>query len=204
MYDVLECVCIDMQICRLIICALHKFVITDSSRHLFDYTSPWILQDLYFIVFILCTIHKRFTTLNKHNAQTSSLDICIIISQYYYMFWSAEITGDHQCRFWRNRSANDHIICIGQILEKKWEYNEAVHQLFIDFKKASDSVRREVSYNILIESGITLKLARQIKMCLNETCSRVWVGKHLYDMFHIRNDLKNKEMFYRYCFSTLL
>jgi hypothetical protein len=27
---------------------------------------------------------------------------------------------------------------IRQILEKKWEYNETVHQLFIDFKKAYD------------------------------------------------------------------
>jgi hypothetical protein len=35
------------------------------------------------------------------------------------------------------------MFCIRQILEKKWEYNEAVHQLFIDFKKAHDSVRRE-------------------------------------------------------------
>ena len=35
-------------------------------------------------------------------------------------------------------------------LRKKWEYNEAVHQLFIDFKKAYDSVRREVLYNILM------------------------------------------------------
>jgi len=30
------------------------------------------------------------------------------------------------------------------MLEKKWEYNEEVHQLFKDFKKAYDSVRREV------------------------------------------------------------
>jgi hypothetical protein len=29
------------------------------------------------------------------------------------------------------------------ILEKKWEYNGTVYQLFIDFKKAYDSVRRE-------------------------------------------------------------
>ena len=28
------------------------------------------------------------------------------------------------------------IFCIRQVLEKNWEYNEAVHQLFIDFKKA--------------------------------------------------------------------
>jgi hypothetical protein len=32
---------------------------------------------------------------------------------------------------------------------KKWEYNKTVHQLFIDLKKAYDSVRREVLYNIL-------------------------------------------------------
>jgi len=35
-------------------------------------------------------------------------------------------------------------------LRKKWEYNEEVHQLFIDFRKVYDSVRREVLYKILI------------------------------------------------------
>ena len=58
-------------------------------------------------------------------------------------------------------------------LRKKWEYNEAVHQLFIDFKKAYDSVRREVLYNILTEFGIPKKQIRLIKICLNETYSRV-------------------------------
>jgi hypothetical protein len=33
------------------------------------------------------------------------------------------------------------IFCIQQILEKKWEYNGTVHQLFVDFKKAYDTVR---------------------------------------------------------------
>jgi hypothetical protein len=69
-----------------------------------------------------------------------------------------EIIGDHQCAFRHNRSTTDQIFCIRQILEKKWEYNETVHQLFIDFTKAYDSVRREVLYNILIEFGIPMKL----------------------------------------------
>ena len=57
------------------------------------------------------------------------------------------------------------------MLEKKWKYNEEVHQLFIDFKKAYDSVSREVLYKILIEFGIHRKLVRLIKMSLTETCS---------------------------------
>jgi hypothetical protein len=65
------------------------------------------------------------------------------------------------------------IFCIRQILEKYWEYNETVHQLFIDFKKAHDSVRREVLYNILIEFGVLIKLVRLIKMCLNETYCKI-------------------------------
>jgi hypothetical protein len=46
--------------------------------------------------------------------------------------------------------------------------------------------------NILIEFGISLKLVRQIKMCLNETYSRVRVGKHLSDRFPIKNGLKKE------------
>jgi len=42
-------------------------------------------------------------------------------------------------------------------VRKKWEYNEAVHQLFIHFKNAYDSFRWEVLYNILIEFGIPMK-----------------------------------------------
>ena len=81
--------------------------------------------------------------------------------------------------------------------------NEAVHQLFIDFKKAYDSVRREVLYNILTEFGILKKLIRLIKMCLTQTHSTVRVGKNLSDMFPIRNGLKQGMLCRHYC-STLL
>ena len=64
-------------------------------------------------------------------------------------------------------------------LKKKWEYHEAVHQLFIDFKKAYDSVKRVALYNILMEFEIPKKLIRLIKMCLTETYSRDRVGRHV-------------------------
>jgi hypothetical protein len=62
-----------------------------------------------------------------------------------------------------------------------WRKNEStietVHQLH--FKKAYDSVRRELLHNILIKFGVPRKLVRLIKMCLNETYSKVCIGKHL-------------------------
>ena len=87
-------------------------------------------------------------------------------------------------------STADYIFCIHQILERNWEYNEDAHQLFIDFNKAYDAIWREVLYNILSEFGIPMKLVRLIKICLNKIYSRLQVGKHLSDIFTIKNGLK--------------
>jgi hypothetical protein len=54
----------------------------------------------------------------------------------------------------------------------------------------SKSVKRKVLYNILLEFGIPKKLARLIKMCLNEIYSKFHVGKLLSDKFPIQNGLK--------------
>jgi sorting nexin-29 len=104
--------------------------------------------------------------------------------------YADEIIGDHQRGFRHNRSSTDQILYFRHILEKKWEYKGKVLQLFIDFKKAYDSVRREVLYNVLIEFGITRKLIGLIQMCLNETYSTVCIGKFQSDKFPIQNGLK--------------
>jgi hypothetical protein len=63
----------------------------------------------------------------------------------------------------------------------KWEYKEAVHRLFTDFRRAYNSVRMEVLYSIFIEFGVPMKLVWIIKVCLNETYIEVSIGKHLPD-----------------------
>jgi sorting nexin-29 len=65
-----------------------------------------------------------------------------------------------------------------------------VYQLFIDFKKAYDSVRSEVLYNILIEFGIPIKLVKLILMCRTETYNKVRVGKSLFGMLPVTEGLK--------------
>jgi hypothetical protein len=111
----------------------------------------------------------------------------------------SEVIRNHQCGFHHHRSSTNQIFYIWQILEKKWDYDGMVHYLFIDFKKACDSVKREVLYNILLEFGIPTKLHRLIKMCLNEICSKVYVCELLSGTFPNQNGL----MLHCHCSSVL-
>jgi hypothetical protein len=77
------------------------------------------------------------------------------------------------------------------------------NKLFIDFKIAYDSFRREGLCNILIEFGIPIKLVRLITMRLNEIYSRLsrqaFVGYvFYYKWFEIRR--KFNAIAFQLCF----
>jgi sorting nexin-29 len=139
---------------------------------------------------IIVPIHKKGDKADCNNYRGISLIYKILLNILLSRLcpYLDEIIRDHQCGFRHNRSTTDEIFCIRQILEKNGSTMRQ-YILFINFKKAYDSVRREVLYNILIEFGVPMKLVRLIKMCLNETYSKVCIGKHLSDSFPIKNCL---------------
>jgi hypothetical protein len=107
---------------------------------------------------VIVPIHKK----------GEKLTIIIIVGYHCYQLNTKfYIIGEYHRGFQCSRLTTEHAFCMCQILEKKWEYNKTVYQFVMDFKKASDSVRREVLYNILIEFGVPMKLVRLIIMCSN-------------------------------------
>jgi len=92
-------------------------------------------------------------------------------------------------------------MCIYQIAEKKYECSGEVRHLFIDFKKACDSVE-EVGffYNAVNDCGVHVKLDQLMKMYLNDICNKIWIGKHLSATSAIQNGLKKKDMCHHHCF----
>jgi hypothetical protein len=142
---------------------------------------------------IIVPVHKKCHKTDGNNYRgISLLSTSYKISSNILLSRLSQYT-DNQCGFRRNRSTTNQIFCIRQILETKWEYNKTVHQLFIDFKKACDSVRREVLYNILIQFEVPMKLVRLIKMCLYETYIKVRISKYLSDSSPIQNGLRSRK-----------
>jgi hypothetical protein len=79
-----------------------------------------------------------------------------------------------------------------------------VHQLFLDFKKAYDSISKKVLYNIPMEFGIPRKVVSQIKMCLTETYGTIQVGMDLSDMIPSINVLINRDALSPFLFNITL
>jgi hypothetical protein len=62
-----------------------------------------------------CSNYKGISLLPNEYKILSSILLSRLTS------YAEESMEDHQCGFRRNRSTTDHIFCIRQILEKKWE-----------------------------------------------------------------------------------
>jgi hypothetical protein len=62
--------------------------------------------------------------------------------------------------------------------------------MFINIRKANESVRKEVLYNIFLEFEIFSKRIWLTKRCFSETYSTLFVGKILTLNFPIRNFMK--------------
>jgi hypothetical protein len=90
---------------------------------------------------IVVPIYKKGNKLDCNNYRgISLLPTCYKILSNVLLsrltLYADEIIGDHQCGFRRNRSTVDQIFTVSQILEKKYEFNQSVHMMFVDFEKA--------------------------------------------------------------------
>jgi len=84
-----------------------------------------------------------------------------------------EILGDYQCGFRNGRSTTDQIFCLRMILERACDYKVDIHQLYIDYKQAYDTINRAELVEIMKELGIPMKLVILVKMTLANTNNKV-------------------------------
>jgi sorting nexin-29 len=87
--------------------------------------------------------------------------------------FAENIIGNYQCGFWKNRSTINQIFTLRQILEKTKELIIETHHLFIDFRSAYDTIKREQLYNAMKVFNIPNKLIRLTRMTMENLKSQV-------------------------------
>jgi len=80
---------------------------------------------------------------------------------------------DYQSGFRPNRSTTDNIFMIRQIIEKCYEYNIDIHNVFIDYMHTFDSTKRNKIVDSLTHNKIPPKLIRLVKLTLENTTAKV-------------------------------
>ncbi|XP_039449776.1 uncharacterized protein LOC120428760 [Culex pipiens pallens] len=98
--------------------------------------------------------------------------------------------GEYQCGFRAGRSTTDQMLSLRQILDKFREYNLQTHHLFIDFKAAYDSVKRNELWKIMLEHGFPAKLIRLIRATLDGAKSSVRIANETSEAFVTLDGLK--------------
>lgn len=130
---------------------------------------------------IIVPIHKKGDKLSCCNYRGISLlnTVYKVLSKIIYnrlQEYSEEIIDENQTGFRKQKSTIDQIFIIKQILSKYWEFNKVAHLLFIDFKKAYDSINRKQMWKYLMEMGIPNKLVKLAQICTEASRCKVQIN----------------------------
>jgi hypothetical protein len=89
------------------------------------------------------------------------------------------IIGEYQCGFCPNRSTTGQLFVIRQMTEKYYEHGMDLHMLFVDFRKAFDSVNREKPYEAMKQMEIPDRLTRLTRMTMNITQAKIKIDNKI-------------------------
>jgi len=158
---------------------------------------------------VVCPIHKKGDPQICNNYRgIALLNVVYKILSYCILDRikpiAEEILGDYQGGFRPNRSTTDQIFSLRQIIEKSWEFNKSICILFVDFKKAYDSVHRHSLINILKELKFPNKLIKLIEATLQNTEIKIKVASELSEPATVRTGLRQGDALSPILFNLIL
>jgi hypothetical protein len=118
---------------------------------------------------IICPVYKKGDRLNCTNFRPITLlniryKIFAIILNKRLTHIIEEELSDFKSGFRQNRSTISNIFMIRQIVEKCYEHNIYIHNIFIDYTHAFDSVKRNKLIECLFQYRIPVKLIILIEL----------------------------------------
>ncbi|KAL4104892.1 hypothetical protein QTP88_020168 [Uroleucon formosanum] len=106
------------------------------------------------------------------------------------ILYAEECLGEYQSLFRKGRSTIEQLSVIAQIIEKEYEFRQNMWQMFVDFRKAYDSIHRNSLYNIMEEFGFPDKLINLSKLAMEGMKYQVKVDNFMSEAFSVETGLK--------------
>ena len=90
----------------------------------------------------------------------------------------------------KGRGCVDIIFAARQLIEKTREYDDVLFMLFVDLKKAYDSVPRRALWKVLEKCGVPPRMLRVVKSLHDGMQAEVRVGSTTTESFEVKNGLR--------------
>ena len=100
------------------------------------------------------------------------------------------VLPESQCGFRPGRGTNDMVFTASQLAERAKEFGITLFLVFVDLRKAYDSVPREALWRVLLQFGVPVKLVSLIKGLHEGMEVRVRVGEEHTDSIGVNNGLR--------------
>ena len=100
------------------------------------------------------------------------------------------ILPESQCGFRKGRGCIDMIFVARQLIEKVKEHNEALYILFVDLKKAYNSIPRQLLWKVLEKCGVPPRMLAVVKSFHEGMHAEVRIGSDTTEKFEVRNGLR--------------
>ena len=97
---------------------------------------------------------------------------------------------DSQCGFRKGRGCVDMVFVARQLLEKAREHNDYLYTLFVDLRKAYDSVPRSALWRVLEKCGVPPKLLTIARSFHQDMHAEVRLGGSISSSFEVNNGLR--------------
>ena len=100
------------------------------------------------------------------------------------------VLPESQSGFRKGRGCIDMIFVARQLVEKAREHNDMLYMLFVDLRKAYDSVPREALWRVLEKCGVPPKMLSIVKSFHERMQAEVRIGDVTTEHFEVRNGLR--------------
>ena len=97
---------------------------------------------------------------------------------------------DNQNGFRKQRSTMDHLSTLTSIIENRKRQRKSTFVGFVDFRKAYDTINRDLLWSKLVSAGISGKMMTAIKSLYNNVKCSVRINGHMTDWFDVNSGLK--------------